>query len=145
MAAGGQDGAVFYIAWQIDFYCHNTMHTCAKGDVCSIWSFVKMHFVTSIQTMSRYPSIALCRFIRNESAQKAWLNHVDHQQLEEITVGQHVAYRIHIGLVGIQSTQLTALSTSTEKAKGIWLCADHFSAQYQTKPLDPTTHSAANA
>jgi hypothetical protein len=23
--------------------------------------------------------------------------------------------------------------TSTEKAKGIWLCADHFSAQYQTK------------
>jgi hypothetical protein len=35
--------------------------------------------------------------------------------------------------------------TSTEKAKGIWLSADHLSAQYRTKPLDPTTHSAANA
>jgi hypothetical protein len=38
-----------------------------------------------------------------------------------------------------------AQKTSTEKAKGIWLCADHFSAQSRTKPLDPTTHSAANA
>jgi hypothetical protein len=25
------------------------------------------------------------------------------------------------------------LITSSEKAKGIWLCADHFSAQYRTK------------
>jgi hypothetical protein len=36
------------------------------------------------------------------------------------------------------------IKTSTEKAKGIWLCADHFSAQYRTKPLDPNAYGAAN-
>jgi hypothetical protein len=35
------------------------------------------------------------------------------------------------------------IGTSTEKAKGIWLGADHFSAQYRTKPLDLTTQRAA--
>jgi hypothetical protein len=45
----------------------------------------------------------------------------------------------------IATTYNLKLKTSAEKAKGIWLGADHFSAQYRTKPLDPTTHSAANA
>jgi hypothetical protein len=39
----------------------------AKGDVCSICTFVTIHFVTYIRT-SRHPSIALRRSIHNESA-----------------------------------------------------------------------------
>jgi hypothetical protein len=39
----------------------------------------------------------------------------------------------------------TQHNTSTEKAKGIWLCADHFSAQYRTKPLDPTSQRVAKS
>jgi hypothetical protein len=45
----------------------------------------------------------------------------------------------------VQPLDIMSAITSKEKAKGIWLCADHFSAQYRTKPLDPTIHSAANA
>jgi hypothetical protein len=33
------------------------------------------------------------------------------------------------------------ISTNTSTVKSIWLCADHFSVQYRTKPNDPTDYT----
>jgi hypothetical protein len=49
-------------------------------------------------------------------------------------------------VVGLHTSNLPPPETSTEKAKGIWLCADHFSAQYRTNHLTrlPTALSMRN-
>jgi hypothetical protein len=62
--------------------------------------------------------------------------HINHHT--SCYIGCHLDFCLSLGLGGISIGILTPEKaklepTSTEKAKGIWLCADHFSAQCQTK------------
>jgi hypothetical protein len=45
--------------------------------------------------------------------------------------GSEVGHQISKG--SVDGLKVIAISTRTEKAKGIWLSADHFSAHYRTK------------